>query len=110
MRGNVGEIASAAGGVDFSLRFRNEVTAVVTAVGRKPSEAFLDAARALLTQKESTQTASMYRDLEKGNPVEAEQIIGDLVLHAQRAQISTPLLDAAFTHLSIYQSRIGKPS
>ena len=109
MRGNVGDIASAPGGIDFSLRFLNEVTAVVNAVGKKPSEAFLADARALLRQKESTQTSSMYRDLQKGSPVEAEQIIGDLVAHAQRAQITTPLLGAAFTHLSIYQSRIGEP-
>jgi len=52
----------------------------------------------------------MYRDLQKGSPVEAEQIICDLVAHAQRAQIATPLLGAAFTHLSIYQNRIGEPS
>jgi 2-dehydropantoate 2-reductase len=94
----------------FSRRFLNEVTAVVNAVGKKPSEAFLADARALLTQKESTQTSSMYRYLQKGSPVEAEQIIGDLVAHAQRVQIATPLLGAAFAHLPIYQNRIGELS
>jgi 2-dehydropantoate 2-reductase len=110
MRGNVGDIASAPGGADFSLRFLDEVTAVVTAVGKKPSEVFLTNTGALLTEKGSTMTSSMYRDLQNGAPLEAEQIIGDLVAHARRARITTPLLDAAFAHLSIYQSRITKPS
>jgi 2-dehydropantoate 2-reductase len=110
MRGNVGDIARAPGGADFSLRFLDEVTAVVTAVGKKPSEVFLTDTRALLTQKGSTMTSSMYRDLQKGAPVEAEQIIGDLVAHARRARSTAPLLDAAFAHLSIYQNRITEPS
>jgi 2-dehydropantoate 2-reductase len=110
MRGNVGAIASAPGGVDFSLRFLDEVTAVVSAVGKKPNQAFLTETRALLTEKGSTMTSSMYRDLQKGAPLEAEQIIGDLIAHARPAGITTPLLDAAFAHLSIYQRGITKPS
>jgi 2-dehydropantoate 2-reductase len=108
MRGNVGQIEAAPGGVDFSLRFLDEVTAVVNAVGRKPSEAFLTDTKAQLTAKGSTLTSSMYRDLQKGNSVEADQIIGDLVVRAHRAQVTTPLLAAAFTHLSIYQKRIAE--
>jgi 2-dehydropantoate 2-reductase len=109
MRGNIGDIASAPGGANFSLRFLDEVTAVVTAVGKKPSEVFLIDTRVLLTEKGSTMTSSMYRDLQNGAPVEAEQIIGDLVAHARSARITTPLLDAAFAHLSIHQNRITKP-
>jgi len=109
MRGNIGEIACAPGGTDLSLRFLDEVTAVVIAVGKKPSKVFLSDTRALLTEKRSTMTSSMYRDLQKGAPVEAEQIIGDLVAHARGAGITTPLLDAAYAHLSIYQSGITKP-
>jgi ketopantoate reductase len=93
---------------DFSLRFLDEVTAVVHAVGKKPSEAFLTDTKAQLTAKGSTLTSSVYRDLQKGNPLEVDQIIGDLVVRAHRAQVPTPLLAAAFTHLSIYQKRIAK--
>jgi 2-dehydropantoate 2-reductase len=110
MRGNIGDIARAPGGTDFSLRFLDEVTAVVSAVGKKPSDVFLTDTQALLTEKESTVTSSMYRDLQNGALVEAEQIIGDLVAQARGARITTPLLDAAFAHLSIYQSRITKAS
>jgi hypothetical protein len=78
-----------------------KVTVVVRAVGKKPSEVFLTETRSQLTEKRSTQTSWMYRDLQKGAPVEAEQIIGDLVARARRTGINTPLLDAAFAHLSI---------
>jgi 2-dehydropantoate 2-reductase len=107
MRGNIGEIAAAAGGTEFALRFLAEVTAVVTAAGQKPGDGFLDAAKAQFTQKGSDLTSSMYRDLQAGNPVEADQILGDLLARARAFDISTPLLAAAFTHLSIHQNRIA---
>ena len=51
---------------------------------------------------------SMYRDLQKGAPVEADQIVGDLVARGKKLGVSTPLLAAAYASLSIYQSRVGK--
>ena len=107
MRGHVGEIEAAPGGVAFVLRFLEEIVAVVTAVGHPPSEDFLTNTRASLTAKGSTQTSSMYRDLLKGSPIEADQIIGDLLARARAAQVPTPLLGAAYTHLSIYQERVS---
>ena len=104
MRGNIGEIARGAGGRDFVLGFLDEVTAVVTAVGRKPGDKFLAITREMLTQDDSTQASSMYRDMQAGLPVEVDQIIGDLLARARQAKIATPLLAAAFTHLSIYQN------
>jgi 2-dehydropantoate 2-reductase len=104
MRGTVGEI-EAAGGVPFVLGFLDEVVSTVTAAGHPPSEAFLKNARAMLTAKGSTTTSSMYRDLQEGRPIEADQIIGDLLAHARRLDVPTPLLAAADTHLSIYQNK-----
>ncbi|WP_426435808.1 ketopantoate reductase family protein [Bradyrhizobium genosp. P] len=105
MRGNLGEIEAAGGGSDITLRFLDETVTVVSAVGRTPSEPFVTAAKAQLVQKGSTQTSSMFRDLQKGRPVEVDQIIGDLVARARRAGVDTPLLDAVLTHLSVYQNR-----
>jgi 2-dehydropantoate 2-reductase len=106
MRGHVGEI-EAAGGVPFVLRFLDEVVSVVTAIGHPPSQAFVAGARALLTAKGSIQTSSMYRDLQKGLPIEADSIIGDLLAHARRLDVPTPLLAATYTHLLIYQGRVS---
>ena len=107
MRGNIGEIEAAPGGTGFSQRFLDEVVSVVNAVGEKPSEGFLAAARAMLTAKGSDQASSMYRDLQQGNPVEADHIVGDLLARGQAAGIATPLLAASYTHLSVYQRRLA---
>jgi 2-dehydropantoate 2-reductase len=106
MRGNIGEIVAAPDGIDFVLHFFDEVGSVVKAVGCPPSEEFLASTRALLTTKGSTLTSSMYRDLQKGSPIEADQIIGDLVERGQQAKIQIPLLTVAYTHLAVYQARL----
>jgi 2-dehydropantoate 2-reductase len=108
LRGTVGEIASAPGGEAFMHSLLDEVVAAVTAVGLAPSEAHVAGVRRMLTDKSSTHASSMYRDLLKGGPVEADQIVGDLLGRAQRAGIATPLLAAAYANLSIYQSRLAK--
>jgi len=105
MRGNLGEVARAPGGTEFSLRFFNEVLAIVEAAGHRPSDAFVAEIQGWLRQKDSVQTTSMYRDLGQGNPVEADQILGDLGLRARGLGVKTPLLDAAYANLCVYQVR-----
>jgi 2-dehydropantoate 2-reductase len=107
MRGTIGDIEAAPGGADFALRFLNEVASIVGAVGEQPSEAFLTGARATVTQKGSQLTSSMYRDLQQGSPVEAEQILGDLLIRGQSVGIDAPLLAAAYSHLCVYQARVA---
>ena len=104
MRGGIGDIASAAGGREFVDRFFDEVVAVAAAHGHAPSEAFLAQTQALLTADGSTLTSSMSRDLKKESPIEADQIIGDLLTRGRQAQVHTPLLAAAYTNLVIYQN------
>jgi 2-dehydropantoate 2-reductase len=106
MRGTVGEIAAAEGGTNFVHQFLDEVVSVVRAVGPAPSDAFLKEVTATLTMKGSPQTSSMYRDLQKGGKIEADQIVGDLLVRGQKAGLSTPLLAAAYTNLSVYQNRL----
>jgi 2-dehydropantoate 2-reductase len=111
MRAELGEVARASGGVDFSMRFFDEVIAVATAAGFAPDASFVTTTRGWLSQVDSTQTTSMYRDLVKGGPIEGQQIVGDLVTEAQRGGVDAPLLAAAWTHLSVYQSRpAGHPA
>jgi 2-dehydropantoate 2-reductase len=107
MRGTIGAVAAAPGGVDFARAFLDEVVTVVSAVGVAPSEAFLTATRATMTQPGSPLTSSMYRDLLYGRAVEADQILGDLLARAQAAGIAIKLLAAAFTHLSVYQAGLS---
>ena len=107
MRGTIGDVEAAPGGAALALGIFDEVTAVVKAVGSAPSEAFVAATRELMTATGSTVTSSMYRDLQKRHPVEVENIIGDLVRRGQAAQVGTPLLAAAYTHLSVYQGKLS---
>ncbi len=107
MRGTIGEIEATPGGVTFVLQFLDEVVAVARTVGRAPSEAFLKATKGILTAKGSKQTPSMYRDLMQGHPIEADQIVGDLLARAQAAKMTTPLIAAAYAHLTLYQNRLA---
>jgi hypothetical protein len=83
MRGTIGDVAQAPRGSEFAARLLEEIVAVVEAVGVAPSPEFIAAAKAGLTATGSTQTSSMYRDLQRGVPIEADQIIGDLVERAR---------------------------
>jgi 2-dehydropantoate 2-reductase len=107
MRGNTGEVVAAPGGASFILSLLDEVVSVVRAVGEAPKPDFVAAARTTLTMPGSTQAPSMFRDLQQGLPIEADQIIGDLLERGRKAGVATPLLAAAYTHMSIYQSRLA---
>lgn len=110
MRGSIGELEAISGGRDFALEFIDKVVRVVRIVGKPPSEAFLGMARDALTAKGSALTSSMYRNLQRGAPIEADQIIGDLVARARQAGLAAPLLQAAYASLSIYQNRRLAPA
>ncbi len=111
MRADLGEVARASGGIEFSMRFFDEVIAVATAAGFPPDPDFLGTTRGWLSQVDSTQTTSMYRDLLKGGPIEGQQIVGDLLAEARKRKIDTPLLAAAWVHLSVYENRpTGHPA
>ncbi len=107
MHGSIGEIEAAAGGVGFIEVVLGEVAAATTALGHAPSQEWLTFLRSLLLAKGSPLMASMYRDMQKGSPIEADHIVGDLLSRAKAAGVSTPLLAAAYTALSIYQNNLA---
>ena len=45
----------------------------------------------------------MYRDLRKGAPIEADRILGDFLERCREHDMATPLLQAAFVNLRVYQ-------
>jgi hypothetical protein len=89
----------------LSLKMLEESAAVATACGHQPSEAVLARHAAAMTEPGSSLTSSMYRDLRKGAPVEADHILGDFIERG----VATPLLKAAFVNLRIYQAGLPKP-
>jgi 2-dehydropantoate 2-reductase len=108
MRGAIGEVVAIPGGAGLSLQVLNECAAVGAACGHKPSEIFQSRQAAAMTAQGSPLTSSMYRDLIKGAPVEVDHILGDLLRRAVMEGVATPLLNAAFINLRIYQARLSK--
>ena len=108
VRGTIGEIVAAPGGVDVSLKVLDESAAVATACGHKPSEALLSRHADAMTAPGSQLTSSMYRDLRKGAPVEADHILGDFIERGTARGIAMPLLKAAFINLRVYQGGLSK--
>lgn len=104
MRGSVGDIV-AAGGSPLVNQLLQECAAIAAHEGYPPSETALSRISTLFTEPDSTFTSSMLRDLESKAPVEVHQILGDLLDHALRARIATPLLNTAHVHVRCYEER-----
>ncbi len=104
MRASVGSLIAGEGGRDFMQALYRECLAVADASGQSVSTETQAIALATLTQSGSPVKASMLRDLEAGQRVEAAHIVGDLWHRAQAAGISTPLLGAAWCHLQAYEA------
>jgi len=60
-----------------------------------------------MTTPGSTLTSSMYRDLIKKGRVEVDQILGDLLDRGRKLSLESPLVEAAYINLRIYQARLG---
>jgi 2-dehydropantoate 2-reductase len=107
MRAPVGHILAAPGGRDFVLGALDECSAVAAADGHSPSGPFFERARGMLTAEGSQLTASMFRDIRAGAPVEADHVIGDLIARGDAAKVPVPKLRTAYTHLKAYENQRG---
>lgn len=110
MDGSVGQVARAPGGLDLVTRLFGEISAAIAAEWQPLTDSFKAQVLSLLTNRGSSLTASMYRDMKGGYPVEADQIIGDLVTRAAEKRVTTPLLSAALTRLKVYEEALGAKS
>ena len=59
----------------------------------------------MLTAEGSQLTASMFRDIKIGAPVEADHVIGDLVARGDAANVPVQRLRTAYTHLKAYEKQ-----
>ena len=107
MRSSVGNILAAPGGRDFLLGILDECSAIAKAGGYAPRAPFLERATGMLTTEGSQLTASMFRDIKAGAKVEADHVIGDLIVRGDAAKIPVPKLRTAYTHLKAYEKERG---
>ena len=107
MRTSLGNILAAPGGKDFVLGVLDECIGIATAEGYGPRAPFLERSRNTLTDEGSQLTASMFRDIKAGAPVEADHVIGDLIARGGGAKVPVPRLRTAYTHLKAYEKQRG---
>jgi 2-dehydropantoate 2-reductase len=106
LRGSVGAVAAAPGGPETAHAIIAECSAIAAANGYPPDPGFHTIMTQRLTEPGSALTASMYRDLQRGSPVEAGHILGDLLARGRAHNIDAPLTRAAFAQLSIYTASL----
>jgi 2-dehydropantoate 2-reductase len=108
LRAAIGDIVNAPGGREIVLGLIEECRAIAQASGFPPRGPAIERFRSMLTAAGSPLTASMARDIENHNPIEADHIIGDLIRRGERAgspACDTSLLRLAYTHLKAYEAR-----
>jgi len=104
MRAAFGDIVAAGAAVHSTDMFE-ESCAIAAANGFAPSQATIERSRAMLTASGSAIAASMLRDIERGAPIEADHIVGDLLQRRNGESRDTPLLRIAYAHLKAYEAR-----
>jgi 2-dehydropantoate 2-reductase len=105
MRSSVGDVLAVPGGKDFLLGMLDETSETAAASGYAPGGPFFERAKGMLTTEGSPMTASMFRDIKAGLPVEADHVIGDLIARADAAKVPVPKLRIAYTHLKAYEKQ-----
>jgi 2-dehydropantoate 2-reductase len=103
--GTVGEVVAVPHGLDFANAAVDECIAIAAANGYAPPTDLVAWDRKRVTVPGSDLTSSMYRDMTKNAPVEADHIIGDLLARGASHDVSTPLLQATYVRLKVYEQR-----
>ena len=104
MRAAIGDIVSAQG-ADLPAAIFRECIAIGQQNGFAPRQAVIDRSLGALSAAGSPITASMLKDLERGAPVEADQIIGDMLARSTAPIAPASLLRIAYIHLKSYEAR-----
>jgi 2-dehydropantoate 2-reductase len=104
LRASIGDIV-AAGAADLATSLLDECAAIAARQGFAPSEAAMQRSRAMFTAPGSALTASMLRDIERGAPIEAEHVVGDLLRRGGKETEASSLLRTAYLHLKAYEAR-----
>lgn len=103
MRSTVGDVVNAAG-PEFPMRFVEECRTVAAAQGHPVAETQMTWIQTAVTNAASPIMASMMRDIERGGPVEADHVVGDMIRRGGGAHKS-PLMQMAYLHLKAYEAR-----
>jgi 2-dehydropantoate 2-reductase len=104
-RANMVEIASTDAGRDALKRAVDANVAVAVKEGRAPREAAMTMMQSVFRGQSGPLTSSMLRDLERGQPVESDHIVGWMLERARAHNVDDAVLSLAFVHLKAYEAR-----
>lgn len=108
MRAPVGAILAAAEGEAIMREMLAECIATAEASGYPPRSEAMVQMTASLTERGSTGTASMLRDMARNGRTEHEHVIGDMLVRARAAGVPAPLLRTSLTNMQAYEAqRVG---
>lgn len=104
MRGHIGQIIRA-GGQEIILRMFRLSAAIAAANGHPVPDETLAGMERMFTNPKSTSTASMFRDLKAGGPIEIDHIVGFLVNAGKDAGLDVTLLETALVNGRTYEAQ-----
>lgn len=90
-------------GESYIVNLLNECISVAAANSHEPNEQQLKNYRSQLTEKGSTYTASMLRDIQSNSKIEGEHIIGDMIIRGIGKKIKMRCMEIAYTHIQAYE-------
>lgn len=103
MRGTLADILSTRDGRALMKQAMAECLAVAAAEGHVLSGDDVQRLETRLLDATSTWAASMMRDIAQGAPrLEADAIVGDLIVRAERHGVEVPLIRTSYCHLQVY--------
>lgn len=100
-QGSIGQVMETTHGEPLLRRIYAEGLTVAQRSGASIDAAAQARALGRLTQRGSSITASMLRDLQAGLRTEHDHVLGDLVRRGQQLGVDTPLLALAHCHLQV---------
>lgn len=105
MRASVGAIMQATEGQALMTELLTECAQTATAAGHPSRPDVLTETLAMLTDKASSGTSSMLRDIRNGARTEHDHILGDMLARSRQAGVNAPILRAAYAHLQAYATQ-----
>jgi 2-dehydropantoate 2-reductase len=105
MRASVGEILATRHGKSIMQRYLDTCVEIATREGYAPRPAIRERYANVVNSVGSPLTASMLRDIEAGNDIEADHIVGYMLDKARTHGLDDAVLTIAYTHLQAYQQR-----
>jgi 2-dehydropantoate 2-reductase len=105
MRANIGEVLATPDGKLLMRQYSDCAIEIARREGYPPRPDVLARFDSVLNSSGSTLTASMLRDLEAGNDVEADHIVGYMLNKAREHGLDASIINVAYTHLKAYQNR-----